>query len=107
MNDLFRPQAVSHQTRRVSGEVVLATPLPTALLGGLLVFVLGAAVLFAGFASYAREEQVPGWIVPDAGLIRVTARQGGIVETLSAVEGGAVAGVMALGSAGFALLPVS
>ena len=57
---------------RLDGQVVLAAPLPTALLGGLLIAMVGLAVVFASLATYSRKEEVPGWIVPDAGLIRVT-----------------------------------
>ena len=87
MVELFRPQAVDHQRHRLDGQVVLAAPLPTALLGALLIVVVGFAVAFASLATYSRKEEVPGWIVPDAGLIRVTARQAGVVETLPASEG--------------------
>jgi len=76
---------------RLDGQVVLAAPLPTALLGGLLIAMVGLAVVFASLATYSRKEEVPGWIVPDAGLIRVTARQAGVVEALPAVEGREVA----------------
>lgn len=87
MSELFRPQAVDHQRRRLDGQVVLAAPLPTALLGGFLIAAVGLALVFASLATYSRKEEVPGWIVPDAGLIRVTARQGGVIAALPAAEG--------------------
>jgi membrane fusion protein len=87
MSELFRPQAVDHQRHRLDGQVVLAAPLPTMLLGGLLIVAVALAVAFASLATYSRKEEVPGWIVPDAGLIRVTARQAGVVEALQASEG--------------------
>src|SRR5687768_17284889 len=91
MSDLFRKEAVEHATRRLTGEVVLATPLGFRLLGGLLVGVAAAAVAFAANASYARKETVPGWVVPEGGLVRLTARQGGQVATVDVREGQAVA----------------
>lgn len=90
MSDLFRPEAVAHATRRLSGEIVLAAPLPSRIIGGLLVLVLVLALVFAATGSYARRETVPGWVVPQGGLIRVTARSGGIVEAVHVREGDAV-----------------
>lgn len=90
MTDLFRPEAVAHATRRLDGEVVLASPLPTRVMSALLVGVLVAALVFAATGSYARRQTVPGWVVPQGGLIRVTARAGGIVETVNVHEGDVV-----------------
>lgn len=87
MNELFRQEAIKHQARRLDGEVVLANALSTKLLGGLLIAVVAGATAFAASGSYARKETVPGWITPDAGLIRVAARQGGVVEALTVNEG--------------------
>lgn len=90
MSDLFRREAVEHSQRRIAGEVVLATPLSAKLLGGLLVAVVAVALVFVSCASYARRETVAGWIVPQAGLIRVEARGGGVVESLPVREGAQV-----------------
>jgi len=71
-------------------------PLPfTLLAGAALAVVLGGAA-FAATATYARKETVPGWLAPDRGLIRVVARQGGIVETVDVTEDAAVRGGQAL-----------
>ena len=91
MSELFRPEAVEHATRRLTGDVVLASPLSLKLLGGFFVVVIGAALAFASLATYARKETVAGWIVPQGGLIRVTARDGGIVESIPTAEGQRVA----------------
>src|SRR5262249_473100 len=72
MTDLFRKEAVSHATRRLSGTVVLATPLSVRLLGLFFGGIVVAAVLFASLASFARKETVTGWLIPDPGLIRAT-----------------------------------
>lgn len=96
MSDLFRPEAVAHATRRLDGEVVLAAPLPTRLMGALLLGVLLLAAGFAAAGSYARRTTVPGWVVPEGGLIRVTARSGGVVEALNVREGQAVRAAAAL-----------
>lgn len=90
MSDLFRKEAVTHATRRLNGEVVLATPVSFRLIAALAVAVVVGAVLFVATASYARKETVVGWLTPDAGMIRLSARQGGVVEAMHIKEGDAV-----------------
>ena len=87
MSDLFRKEAVSHATRRLSGTVVLATPLSVRLLGLFFGGIVVAAVFFASMATYARKATVTGWLVPDLGLIRATAVAAGSVQAVSAKEG--------------------
>lgn len=87
MSDLFRREAIHHATRRLSGEVILASSLSSRILSALLVM---AVVLIGGFAAtatYARKETVAGWVAPTEGLIRLEARQGGVVESLHVQEG--------------------
>jgi len=48
--------------------------------------VIGGAT-FAVTASYARKETVAGWLTPQAGMIRLAARQGGIVSSVHVREG--------------------
>ena len=87
MTDLFRKEAVSHATRRLSGTVVLATPLSVRLLGLFFGGIVVASVLFASMASFARKETVTGWLIPDQGLIRATALAAGSVQAVSVREG--------------------
>jgi membrane fusion protein len=87
MTDLFRKEAISHATRRLSGTVVLATPLSVRLLGLFFGVIIFAAVLFAAQATYARKETVNGWLVPDQGLIRATAVAAGFIQAVSVKEG--------------------
>lgn len=88
---LFRPQAVQHQLRRLDGAVMVGLSLRMRVLIWLGAAVILGAGAFLATASYARMERVVGWIVPEGGMIRVTARQGGIVEGLGAAEGDRVA----------------
>lgn len=90
MSHLFRQEAVRHATRRLTGEVVLASSLSSRLLTGLLVATVLVALTFATTASYARKETVVGWLAPTGGLIRLEARLGGIVETVHVREGDTV-----------------
>jgi membrane fusion protein len=87
MSDLFRPEAVAHARGRLSGEVVLAAPLPLRLLGLLLTVVIFLALLFAGWATYTRKASVSGWLVPDLGFIRATTPSTGLVATILVKEG--------------------
>jgi len=89
--ELFRKQAIDHVTRRLEGDVVLASPLPQRVLAAILVGLTVLVLLFAVFATYTRRETVSGWIVPEGGLIRVAARQGGLVMALRVREGAQVA----------------
>jgi membrane fusion protein len=88
MNDLFRREAIFHATqRRLSGSVVLATPLSVRCLGLVLAAIALAAVIFVSMASYARKATVTGWLVPDRGLIRATASSGGFILSMGVKEG--------------------
>lgn len=87
MSDLFRREAVRHATRRLAGEVILASSTSTMVLVALLVLFILAGSTFAATATYARKETVVGWLAPPAGLIRLTARQGGIVSEVFVSEG--------------------
>ncbi len=64
MSNLFRKEAVTHATRRLAGEVVLASSIPSRVLAGLMfAMVLGGAT-FASTASYASKETFAGRLTP-------------------------------------------
>lgn len=86
-NSLFRPEAVAHSTRRLQGEVLLAAPLPTQLIGIVLSAIVLAAALFAAFATYARTASLSGWLIPDQGLIRAAAPATGLIQKVLVKEG--------------------
>lgn len=90
MSDLFRSEAIQHQTRRLNGEVILASSISSRILAGLLVAVIVAAACFASTASYARKETLPGWLAPESGVIRLSAKQGGLIEKIHVREGDVV-----------------
>jgi membrane fusion protein len=87
MKPLFRQEAIQHATRRLSGEVILATPLSVKTLGLLFATVVFAAAGFAATATYARKASVGGWLVPDQGVIRVPSQATGLVQNLFVKEG--------------------
>lgn len=90
MNQLFRQEAVQHATRRLSGDVILATPLSVKTLGLLCAAIVFAAAGFAATATYARKASVAGWLVPDQGVIRVPTYATGLLQTLHVKEGDVV-----------------
>jgi membrane fusion protein len=87
MSDLFRREAVLHATRRLSGSVVLAIPMPVSVLGMVFAGIVVTALIFASEATYARKATVTGWLVPDQGLIRAAAPSAGIIRALLVKEG--------------------
>jgi membrane fusion protein len=87
LSDLFRKEAVNHATRRLAGEVVLASSVRSRVLAVLAGGVVLVALVFATTASYARKETVAGWLTPSEGMIRLAARQGGVVSDIYVTEG--------------------
>ena len=87
MSELFRREAVSHATYRLSGAVVMATPLSVRVLGLFFGGIVAAALITVSAATYARKATVTGWLIPDQGLIRATAASSGFVQTVFVKEG--------------------
>lgn len=60
--DLFRKEAIRHRTRALYGDVVLAAPLSTWVITGLLIAVIGGAVAF-GVLTHVESENgtIPLW----------------------------------------------
>lgn len=81
---------------RIPGEMIIAVkdirPLFTASISAIILFPL----LFASLVKYSRKETVDGWLVPDQGIIRVVAREGGVLENIAVKEGALVARGQAL-----------
>lgn len=91
MSDLFRKEAMHHATRRLAGEVILASSIRSRVIAAVAGLVVLAAVAFVATASYARKETVSGWLTPSEGMIRLAVRDGGIVSALHVTEGERVA----------------
>ncbi len=90
MTELFRREAVRHATRRLEGEVVLATPLSIKLLGFFFAAVIFAALALLFNASYARKATVTGLLVPDQGMVRAAAQATGSLQSIMVKEGDVV-----------------
>ena len=72
MADLFRREAVRHATRRLEGEVILATPFSVKTLGLFLVAVILAVTVFLSNATYARVHKLLG----DTGTVELVGMLG-------------------------------
>lgn len=91
MSDLFRREAVAHATRRLDGQVVLATPMSVKTLGMFMAAIIFAAAIFAALGTYSRKATVVGYLVPDQGMIRATAQAPATLQTIMIREGDIVA----------------
>lgn len=87
MGDLFRPEAVSHYSSRLTGSVMLRSSIASRWIAAGLIGIVVTVLLLASLASYARKETVSGWLIPPAGLIRQSAQNGGVIQALHVQEG--------------------
>lgn len=87
MSELFRREAVAHATRRLDGQVVLATPLSVRTLGLLLAAIVFGAATFAALGTYSRKATVAGYLIPDQGMIRAAAPASATLQSLIVKEG--------------------
>jgi membrane fusion protein len=71
MTSLFRPEVAAKRGNRLSGEVLLATPLSTGVIVALRSALVVIVALVGGMGSYAAYETVQGRLVPNKGLITV------------------------------------
>ena len=88
---LYRKEAIEYQMTRLSGVVCLAQPLSTKITVATLITCSSLVVAFLCLSEYSRKETVHGFLVPDKGVIRSYARQGGVVEKIYVSEGDQVA----------------
>jgi membrane fusion protein len=84
---LFRKEAVSHQSERLTGTITLTQPLSIKLTVSILVAVSVAIIAFLFSAEYSRKETVRGFLMPSKGVIKSFASQGGTIEKLLVKEG--------------------
>lgn len=87
---LFRSQALENVKARQYGNVMLASPIGhryfTAVFVGIALCIVAFFILF----STTRKAQATGVLLPTAGVIRVTPKQGGILIDKRVKEGAAV-----------------
>jgi len=87
---LFRKEAITHQSERLTGDISLAQPLSIKLTVSILIVIAVLIVLFLFNAQYSRKETVRGFLMPNKGVIKTIATQGGIIDKLWVSEGDSV-----------------
>jgi membrane fusion protein len=87
MSALFREEALENQRERLWGDVLLIQPLSFYLITGAVVIIVSLIGLFLIYGTYARRENVSGYLVPDRGLVKIFAEQPGIVTKTYVKEG--------------------
>ena len=87
MGKLFRDEAINAQEGRLLGNVVVAQPVALRRMIFLVTLIVSSVGTFAACASYARKETVTGIVSPAQGIVRVSAKQSGIISALLVEEG--------------------
>lgn len=87
---LFREDAIDAQKSKWIGEVILLRPFSFTVLTIFAAFFAIILLLFLFFGSYTKRSTVSGQLMPNTGLIRVYAKEGGIVTQKFVKEGQAV-----------------
>ncbi|WP_338591226.1 HlyD family efflux transporter periplasmic adaptor subunit [Shewanella khirikhana] len=88
---LFREDVVKSQGVKLYGVISLAQPISIRLIIMAVVAVVAIAIAFLFFSEYARKETVKGFLVPDAGIIKLYSSRAGNIDKIYVTEGQAVA----------------
>lgn len=84
---LFRQQALTHQSSKQYGTVILAKSFSHRFFTTLFVIIALGIVAFFALFSTTRKAQTSGVLLPDGGVIKVMANQNGIVTEKRVKEG--------------------
>ena len=88
---LFRKEAIEAKSNKMLGDVYLISPVSFDVITYLLGFLVFIILIFVLSASYSRVENVQGYLVPKAGLVKIRAQQFGTLRSLNVKEGQLVA----------------
>lgn len=80
--NLYRPEAITHQRRRLQGEVTIHQPISFAVLTAFLFVISAVLGAYVTLGSVARKETVAGWITPRAGMAQVYPPKVGIASAV-------------------------
>ena len=83
--DLFRKEAIRHRTRALFGDVILAAPLSTWLIAGLLMVIMAGVVAFGVFGKVQPVEKIYGGRYHT--LVQLSPEQQKIAIVISDFEG--------------------
>ena len=87
---LFRKQVVEKRQSRLYGTVIISSPLSFWVVAVVLSGILGTAVGFAAFSTFAKVEPVRGVVVPSGGIATVRAPSNGVLSGFGLSEGDTV-----------------
>lgn len=87
---LFRPEAVAERQTQWLGTVLLAPRLSHAAAAAFALLAAAGVLSLLFLGTYTRKVRVSGWLVPDAGLVRVLAPRAGVLVGLHVREGAEV-----------------
>ncbi|NDZ15386.1 hypothetical protein C7T35_25030 [Variovorax sp. WS11] len=90
-NPLFRSEVFAARQDAWLGEIVVSRPLSFVALSIGFAVLAASLLLYLVVGQYTRKIRASGYLVPNAGIVKVTASQAGIVTRLSVVEGQGVA----------------
>ena len=87
MSSLFRKEAIDSQRERLWGEVILIQPFSFYIITAAATSLVIIVAVFLSFGTYARRENVSGYLLPDKGMVKVYAVQTGLVSDIHVAEG--------------------
>ncbi|MGV6817715.1 MAG: biotin/lipoyl-containing protein, partial [Thiotrichales bacterium] len=87
---LFRREALDALNAKNYGRPIARIPRLWAFFAGLLLLITVCVAWYLTTSTYSRKETVVGWLIPDKGLVRLSAGQYGLVESLMVEEGATV-----------------
>jgi membrane fusion protein len=87
---LFRQQALNQQRERLYGEVVIIQPLSFYLITFSVVVMVVVIGLLLIYGTYARQEAVQGYLVPDKSVVKIYAPLRGVLTIHHIKEGALV-----------------
>lgn len=88
--NLFRREALDALNAKNYGRPIARIPRLWAFFAGLLLLITVCVAWYLTTSTYSRKETVVGWLIPDKGLVRLSAGQYGLVESLMVEEGATV-----------------
>lgn len=86
-NDLFRKESLDAKKTKVLGSVALYCPPFRWVVIALVCMLVAVLIAFCIFGSYTKRETAQGVLVPESGMMTITAMTAGIVISLPAREG--------------------
>lgn len=84
---LFRPEVAESRKNRLHGEIILAQPVRSQVLAGLLFLLIALIGFWIALGNYTRTETAPGILVTDAASAKIVAIRPGQIVELNVKEG--------------------